>query len=148
MTRFDKKPVRVGGLTGRPFASLALPGARSQGAVEFSEFRHHRTKKKSATRGLDNTPARAAAERIALAASATTRLTVGVHGAALRVQLEDVIVLLARDRNFAHCLFVPTFYVESLPDDGDHLSRILVVAGGVSSCVSIDDRLALLVPAT
>jgi hypothetical protein len=131
-------------LTGRPFAGLKLPGDPTRRAVERSCFRHFLKKSKSTVRGVDNADARAAVEKIALSASATTTLTMSDHGPAVRVQQHDVVVVLVRDRYFASEIFVPSFFVVGLPDDGDHLSRIISVAAEVDLLVSVDDRLSLL----
>jgi hypothetical protein len=131
-------------LTGRPFADLELPGDQTRRAVERSPFRHFLTKSKSRVRGVDSADARAAVEKIALSASATTTLTMTDHGPAVRVQESDVVVVLVRDRYFPREIFIPSFFVVGLPDDGDHFSRIVAVAAEVDSLISVDDRLSLL----
>jgi hypothetical protein len=138
----DKKTTR--GLTGRPFAGLALPGDPTRQAVDVPRFRHFHSKSKAAVRGVDNAAAREAADKIALSARATTTLTMSDHGPAVRVQEHDVVVVLVRDRYFAGEIFVPSFFVVGLPDDGDHLSRIISVAAEVDLLVSVEDRLSLL----
>jgi hypothetical protein len=66
------------------------------------------------------------------------------HGPAVRVQESDVVVVLVRDRYFPREIFIPSFFVVGLPDDGDHFSRIVAVAAEVDSLISVDDRLSLL----
>jgi hypothetical protein len=146
MTASDEKSPRAGGLTGRPFAALALPGDSVCTAVSVASFRHFRTKAKNKSRRLDNAQAEGAIERIALSASGVTRITTSEWGRAVRVQLHDVVVVVARDRDFSETLFVVTAFVVGLPDDEDHCPRILAVAAEVSLMTSVGDRLSLLGP--
>jgi hypothetical protein len=146
MTVSDEKPPCAGGLTGRPFANLALPGDSVCTAVSVASFRHFRTKAKNKSRRLDNAQAETAIERIALSASGTTRVTTSEWGRAVRVQLRDVVIVVARDRDFSESLFVVSAFVVGLPDHGDHFTRILAVAAEVSVLTSVADRLSLLGP--
>jgi hypothetical protein len=114
--------------------------------VSVASFRHFRTKAKNKSRRLDNAQAEGAIERIALSASGVTRITTSEWGRAVRVQLHDVVVVVARDRDFSETLFVVTAFVVGLPDDEDHCPRILAVAAEVSLMTSVGDRLSLLGP--
>jgi hypothetical protein len=134
---------RTSGLTGRPFAGLSRPGT-SHKVGETPAFAHFTAKLKSTTRNLNNSAARTAIEKIALAACATTRLQTSGSRRAVRVQVLDVVVVVTRDERNRNGLFVVSCFVLGLPDDADHLPRVLAVAAYVSSLVAIEDRLSLL----
>jgi hypothetical protein len=112
--------------------------------VELPQFRHNRKKRTLRERGLTDETARRALEKISLATTAVTRRVESEVGCALRVQVRDVVVVLARDRDWDGVGFIVTAFVTETAVQAAHRERVLEVAASVVETVTLSERLGMI----